>query len=315
MKLLKLNGVRIDANLKDLNTSSAIFTIEFEYDSKIMICSTTKKNTILQELKIVIQKLSNPTDFTYNIETKYAFLRSQYLTISIAYKPIQLGYYLTKKVMAKFKYDVINNYKSYAPYGHNHLESDKIPLYEAEYADSLLEQVADDIRLDFQKDFEERNARQPERDNKLKEQGYELIDIEEAIDVIREGCKAVSRETKVLYQYAQVVEIHNSHQKAVWRLKKVWPSVKTAVESTSKWSQSNISAACSSITKTAYGYKWSYLSDIEDKLNQYQEALDQIKHGQLSARLNAYNELGGQAIPLSSNSIDSNLTDSNPTDL
>lgn len=134
--MININGIQVDitTNANDLSTKWAIFTIEFEFDNKLIVCHTFNQ-PIYKKINNLINQALSPN--TKNIELQQALLNSKYITINIEERELQSKY----KILAR-KYELIEKNMAYLPYGHNALIKVGNTL-EQSHADILLQKLID----------------------------------------------------------------------------------------------------------------------------------------------------------------------------
>ena len=113
--MVSIEGIQVDlvGNINSLLTEWAIFTVEFEYDSKIIICHTldwtVRKGIISLAKRILSSKVES-------IDLRQSFLNSKYITVEIK------GVFKNSKAeLLKNKYELIKSNMTYYPYGYNSL--------------------------------------------------------------------------------------------------------------------------------------------------------------------------------------------------
>lgn len=125
--MVSIEGIQVDiADSTKLSINWALFIIEFEYDSRIMVChvfdKSIKRGISDTVKKIFSQKVESP-------DLRESLLNSGFISIEIIkeYSPGEIDTILIDK------YKAIRNNKSYYPYGYNFLllTSDS---YEKKYA-------------------------------------------------------------------------------------------------------------------------------------------------------------------------------------
>jgi hypothetical protein len=113
--MVNIEGIQVDlvGNINSLLTEWAIFTVEFEYDSKIIICHTldwtVRKGIISLAKKILSPKVES-------VDLRQSFLNSEYITVEVK------GVFKDSKAeLLKNKYELIKSNMTYYPYGYNFL--------------------------------------------------------------------------------------------------------------------------------------------------------------------------------------------------
>lgn len=227
--MITIDGIDIDttAPIDALMTEWAIFTAEFEYDSRIIVCHTFN-TSIYRGIKNLIQYALDRK--TGNLELRQALLQSQYITVDIlcSFKDTfneNLGLLLEEKksIILKEKYKYIKSYKSYYPSGYN---------------------IITDI-----------NLKKEER-----ECAYRLYD--ELIKEIDSHALYMPDNLKLIHRGRPGKLVHKFNAKTGLYLE-TYNSLKEAAMATNT-NSSNISACCNDLTgqKTTGGFKWSFSKDV-----------------------------------------------------
>lgn len=227
--MITIDGISVDATVPvdTLMAEWAIFTIEFEYDNKIII-GHVFNTSIIRGIKNLIQYALDRK--TGNLELRQALLQSKYITVDticnfedIFNENPELLFEDKKNTILREKYKYVKNYKSYYPFGYNILTDTSLNKYEREHAHVLYDELINEI-----------DSRALYAPNNLK--------------LIQRGrpCKLVHKFNAKTGLY---LETYNS--------------LKEAAMATNT-SSSNISACCSDLTgqKTTGGFKWSFNKDI-----------------------------------------------------
>lgn len=229
LAMIIVDGVNIDVTscADDLTTEWALFTVEFEYDNKIMVCQAFDFS-IYKSLRSLIQYALDPK--VGNLELRRSFLSSEYLTVDIIakYEPVfeqKFDIALSEKKLSliKSKYEYIRKYQSYYPYGYNILTDTKLRGDERQYANKLYYELIKDIDL---------------------HSSYSQI----GSAITRKG-----RPGKAVHKFNAQTGL----------FLETYGSVKEAAIATGT-RPSNISACCTDMTgkKTTGGFKWSYDKNI-----------------------------------------------------
>lgn len=115
--MIRLQGIQVDIAGSDdaLLAEHAVFTIEFEYDSKLLVCHT-RTSTVKKELEKLIKKTLGPKET--NLQLRQALQQSEYITVQVKKSNI-----VSQQEALDIKYDLIRSNSSYMPYGHNSLLS------------------------------------------------------------------------------------------------------------------------------------------------------------------------------------------------
>lgn len=136
--MIKLQGIQIDVigNTDFLLAEHALFIIEFEYDSKLLICHTCAV-TVKRALERLIRKILGPKET--NLPLRQALTQSKYITVQIK----ELNTNCLHEILGA-KYDLIKSDMTYMPYGHNSLFTG-LDKNEKPYASILMASLIDEI--------------------------------------------------------------------------------------------------------------------------------------------------------------------------
>lgn len=227
--MITINGISIDTVVSTdaLMAEWAIFTVEFEFDSKIII-GHVFNTSIFRGIKNLMQYALDRK--TGNLELRQALLQSKYITVDILcnFKDIfnenpGLLSEDKKSIILKEKYKYIKSYKSYYPFGYNILTDTNLNKHEREHAYRLYDEL-------------------------IKEIDSHALYMPNNLKLIQRGrpCKLVHKFNAKTGLY---LETYNS--------------LKEAAMATNT-SSSNISACCNDLTgqKTTGGFKWSFNRNI-----------------------------------------------------
>ena len=111
--MINIEGIQVDltTGVNSLSNEWAVFTVEFEFDSRLLVCHVFNQ-PVYKGLKNLIRQILSIN--SKSIEQRRALLNSQYITVQIE------KYDLTNKheVLA-YKYDLIKANRAYSPYGYN----------------------------------------------------------------------------------------------------------------------------------------------------------------------------------------------------
>lgn len=113
--MVNVKGIQVDlvGNIDSLLAEWAIFTVEFEYDSKVIICHTfdwTVRSGIISLAKKILSKKVESVDL------RQSFVNSKYITVEV-----KSVFKNNKFELLKNKYELIKSNTSYYPYGYNFL--------------------------------------------------------------------------------------------------------------------------------------------------------------------------------------------------
>lgn len=227
--MITIDGLSVDTttSVDTLMTEWAIFTVEFEYDSKIIICHTLNAS-IFKSIKSLIQYGLDKK--TGNLELRQALLQSKYITVDILYSFKDIfkensGLLFEEKKIAvlKEKYKYIKSYKSYYPLGYNILTDASLRSHERECAHRLYDEL-------------------------IKEIDSQALYTPDNLKSTRRG-----RPGKLVHKFNAKTGLYLE----------TYNSLKEAATATGT-NSSNISACCNDLTgqKTTGGFKWSFTKDV-----------------------------------------------------
>lgn len=224
--MITINGISVDtvSSPDELMTEWALFTIEFEYDCKTLMCHTLGQSVFRGIKKLIESILSSKTE---NIELRRALLSSKYITIDVLksmkdYIPKTIPLSDKKSIVLEEKYKLIKEYNTYYPFGYNILTDDSLTAEEFMYKSRLYN---------------------------------ELIKKIDANDLYAPS------NLKIIQRGRPGKRVHKFNAKTGLYLES-YNSVKEAAIATNT-QPSNISACCNdkSGQKTTGGFKWSYEKD------------------------------------------------------
>lgn len=136
--MINIDGIQVDTttSIDSLSNEWAVFTVEFEFDNRLIVCHTFDQSVYRGIKKLISQILSVKAK---SIELRQALLNSKYITVNIE------AFGLNDKCdVLDYKYKLIKSNKTYLPYGYNNLIGVGNSL-EQNYADILLKSVIDEI--------------------------------------------------------------------------------------------------------------------------------------------------------------------------
>lgn len=224
--MITINGISVDtaSSPDELMTEWALFTIEFEYDCKMLMCHTFGQSVFRGIKKLIESILSSKTE---NIELRRALLSSKYITIDVLksmkdYIPKTIPLSDKKSIVLEEKYKLIKEYNTYYPFGYNILTDDSLMAEEFMYKSCLYNELIKEI---------------------------------DANDLY------VPSNLKIIQRGRPGKRVHKFNAKTGLYLES-YNSVKEAAIATNT-QPSNISACCNdkSGQKTTGGFKWSYEKD------------------------------------------------------
>ena len=129
--MISIEGIQVDVvgNLRALSANWALFIIEFEYDSRIMVCHVLDK-PVERGVSDIIKRILSPK--VESVDLRESLLNSKFITVEVKkeYTSNDLD------VLLFDKYQIIKNNKSYYPYGYNFLLLTS-NSYEKQYAYAL----------------------------------------------------------------------------------------------------------------------------------------------------------------------------------
>lgn len=225
--MITIEGVNVDttASTSTLMSEWAIFTVEFEYDCKMLIGHALNNTVFRSVRKLIGYILNNKME---NLELRRALLSSQYITVDILKDmrkdlPKKALVDEKKSIILKEKYRLVKEYKTYYPYGYNILTDAYLLKGEHIHARALYNELIREIDA---------------------------------------GALYVPSNLKVTQRGRPGKMVHKFSAKTGLYLE-TYNSVKEAAAATDT-SPSNISACCNdeSGQKTTGGFKWSYDKDI-----------------------------------------------------
>lgn len=136
--MVNIDGIQVDitTSIDSLSNEWAVFTVEFEFDNRLMVCHTFDQSVYRGIKKLISQVLSVKAK---SIELRQALLNSRYITVNIETFGLN-----DKCDVLDYKYKLIRSSRTYLPYGYNNLISVGNSL-EQNYADILLKSIIDEI--------------------------------------------------------------------------------------------------------------------------------------------------------------------------
>lgn len=224
--MITINGINIDiaSSPDELMTEWALFTVEFEYDCKMLMCHTFGQSVFRGIKKLIENILSSKME---NIELRRALLSSKYITVDVLKSmkgriPETIPLSDKKNIVLEEKYRLIKEYNTYYPFGYNILTDNSLMAEEFMYKHALYNEL-------------------------IKEMDVSDLYVPSDLKVIQRG-----RPGK---------RVHKFNAKTGLYLES-YSSVKEAAAATNT-QPSNISACCNdkSGQKTTGGFKWSYEKD------------------------------------------------------
>jgi hypothetical protein len=114
--MVNIEGIQVDivGSLRTLLANWALYIIEFEYDSRIMVCHVLDK-PVEKGISGVIKKILSPK--VESVDLRESLLNSKFITVEVKkeYSANDMD------VLLFDKYQMIKSNKSYYPYGYNFL--------------------------------------------------------------------------------------------------------------------------------------------------------------------------------------------------
>ncbi len=139
--MINVGGARIDilGQIGSVSRNWAVFTVEFEYDSKLMVCHTLEWS-VLDGIERLVRSIMS--DKVEGLALRQSFVRSKYLTVEV-----KGTFENDPGAVMRAKYDLIADNKTYDPFGYNFLPLVKEPVEKA-YALRLYRSLINAIRPD-----------------------------------------------------------------------------------------------------------------------------------------------------------------------
>lgn len=225
--MITIGNINVDtaSSPDELMTEWALFTVEFEYDCKILMCHTFGQSVFRGIKKLVESILSSKME---NIELRRALLSSKYITVDViksmkSYIPETAPLSNKKDIVLEEKYRLIKECSTYYPFGYNVLTDNSLMAEEFMYKAHLYNEL-------------------------IKEMSASDLYVPSCLRVIQRG-RPGKRVHKFNAKTGLYLESYNS--------------VKEAAIATNTY-PSNISACCNDKLgqKTTGGFKWSYEKDM-----------------------------------------------------
>lgn len=113
--MINIEGIQVDVvgSTDSLMTEWAVFTVEFEYDNKMIVCHTFDWS-VRQGLIRLVKKILSPR--VEGFDLRQALVNSQYLTVEV-----KGSFPKNQSALMVEKYDLINKNATYYPCGYNFL--------------------------------------------------------------------------------------------------------------------------------------------------------------------------------------------------
>lgn len=113
--MVDVNGIQVDivGNTNSLLTTWAVFTIEFEYDNKVLIGHTFDWSVHRGIVKLIEKILSPKVE---SIDLRRALINSAYITVEV-----KGSFQNSSSLVMENKYELIKKNTTYYPYGYNFL--------------------------------------------------------------------------------------------------------------------------------------------------------------------------------------------------
>ena len=129
--MVNIEGIQVDVtgNLTALSSTWALFTIEFEYDNRIMVCHVFDKSVEKGISDVIKRILSSKVE---SVDLRESLLNSKFIVVDVVKEYSNSG----MDVLLFDKYQMIKNNMTYYPYGYNFLLLTR-NSYEKHYAHML----------------------------------------------------------------------------------------------------------------------------------------------------------------------------------
>lgn len=136
--MVNIDGIQVDitTSIDSLSNEWAVFTVEFEFDSRLIVCHTFNQSVYRGVKSLIRQILSINAK---SIELRQALLNSKYITVNIE----KHGLTDESEVLAR-KYELIKANRTYLPYGYNTLIKAG-NAFEQNYANILLQELMNEV--------------------------------------------------------------------------------------------------------------------------------------------------------------------------
>lgn len=136
--MIDIDGIQVDTttSIDSFSNEWAVFTVEFEFDNRLVVCHTFDQSVYRGIKKLISQILSVKAK---SIELRQALLNSRYITVNVETFGLN-----NRCDVLDYKYKLIKSSRTYPPYGYNNLISVGNSL-EQNYADILLKSIIDEI--------------------------------------------------------------------------------------------------------------------------------------------------------------------------
>lgn len=123
--MINVCGTHIDVvgQIGSVSRNWAVFTVEFEYDSKLMVCHTLEWS-VLDGIERLVRSIMS--DKVEGLALRQSFARSEYLTVEV-----KGTFENDPGAVMRAKYDLIADNKAYDPFGYNFLPLVKEPMEKA----------------------------------------------------------------------------------------------------------------------------------------------------------------------------------------
>lgn len=135
--MVNINGIQVDlvGNTSLLSARWAIFTVEFEYDSKVIVCHTFDYSVHKGIIDLVNKILSPKVE---GLDLRQSFVNSKFITVEV-----KATYENSPSTILANKYKLIKENMTYYPYGYNFLLLTSTP--EKPYAYTLYAELIENI--------------------------------------------------------------------------------------------------------------------------------------------------------------------------
>lgn len=145
--MINIQGIHVDVvgSIDSLLAERTIFTVEFEYDNKLLVCHTLDV-TVKRTLTGILRKILGPKEM--DVTLRQALLQSKYIVVDV----VKTNSYSTRSILES-KYEMIENCMSYHPYGYNSLLCGLTSgerHYASMLARKLIKRIDDNAKIKFE---------------------------------------------------------------------------------------------------------------------------------------------------------------------
>lgn len=113
--MINIEGIQVDVvgSLDSLLQEWAVFTVEFEYDSRMMVCHTFGW-TVKRGIARLINRIFGPK--VEGVDLRQSLANSKYITVKV-----ECSFAKNRAAVLTCKYELIKDNATYSPYGYNFL--------------------------------------------------------------------------------------------------------------------------------------------------------------------------------------------------